>query len=38
VTTHHEELLVRAAGVSDIQGSLHTVRNGLDELDGALEK
>lgn len=31
-------MLVRAAGVSDLRGSLGTVRSGLDELDGSLEK
>ncbi|CDO69255.1 hypothetical protein BN946_scf185042.g157 [Trametes cinnabarina] len=38
VTTHHEDLLVRAAGVSDLEGSLGSVRTGLNELDGSLEK
>lgn len=38
VTNHHEALLVRAASVSDLQGSLTTVRVGLDELDSSLEK
>ncbi|KAH9847195.1 Golgi transport complex subunit 5-domain-containing protein [Lenzites betulinus] len=38
VTTHHEDLLVQAAGVSDLQGSLGSVRTGLNELDSSLEK
>ncbi|KAH9895023.1 Golgi transport complex subunit 5-domain-containing protein [Cubamyces lactineus] len=38
VTTHHEELLVRAAGVTDLEGSLGSVRTGLNELDSTLEK
>ncbi|KAI0743887.1 Golgi transport complex subunit 5-domain-containing protein [Daedaleopsis nitida] len=38
VTTHHENLLVQAAGVSDLEGSLGSVRTGLNELDSSLEK
>ncbi|KAI0675086.1 Golgi transport complex subunit 5-domain-containing protein [Trametes maxima] len=38
VTTHHEDLLVQAAGVSDLEGSLGSVRTGLNELDSSLEK
>lgn len=38
VTTHHEELLVQAAGVTDVEGSLKSVRGGLNELDGTLDK
>ncbi|KAI0071918.1 hypothetical protein K474DRAFT_1651800 [Panus rudis PR-1116 ss-1] len=38
VTTHHEELLVQAAGVGELEGSLNSVRGGLDELDNSLEK
>ncbi|KAI0365669.1 hypothetical protein BV20DRAFT_1099473, partial [Pilatotrama ljubarskyi] len=38
VTTHHEDLLVQAAGVSDLQGSLGSVRTGLNELDSSFEK
>ncbi|TFY76638.1 hypothetical protein EWM64_g7374 [Hericium alpestre] len=38
VTTHHESLLVQAAGVTDIQGSLDTVRGGLDDLDSSLDR
>ncbi|KAF7792362.1 hypothetical protein EIP86_003398 [Pleurotus ostreatoroseus] len=38
VTAHHEELLVQAAGVTELEGSLSTVRGALSELDGSLEK
>ncbi|KAH9832285.1 Golgi transport complex subunit 5-domain-containing protein [Rhodofomes roseus] len=38
VTTHHEDLLVQAAGVTELEGSLTSVRNGLDELDTSFEK
>ncbi|RPD63802.1 hypothetical protein L227DRAFT_542790 [Lentinus tigrinus ALCF2SS1-6] len=38
VITHHEDLLVQAAGVSDLEGSLGSVRTGLNELDSSLEK
>ncbi|KAI0633283.1 Golgi transport complex subunit 5-domain-containing protein [Trametes polyzona] len=38
VTTHHEDLLIQAAGVSDLQGSLGSVRTGLNELDSSLDK
>jgi hypothetical protein len=38
VTAHHEELLVQAAGVSELQGSLTHVRSGLEELDSSIEK
>ncbi|KAH9940460.1 uncharacterized protein BXZ73DRAFT_98890 [Epithele typhae] len=38
VTTHHEDLLVQAAGVSDLEGSLGSVRSGLNELDTSLDK
>ncbi|GBE81467.1 hypothetical protein SCP_0311960 [Sparassis crispa] len=38
VTTHHEELLVQAAGVTELEGSLSSVSNGLNELDLSLEK
>lgn len=38
VTAHHEELLVQAAGVTELEGSLSSVRNGLNELDSYLEK
>ncbi|EKM54451.1 uncharacterized protein PHACADRAFT_210250 [Phanerochaete carnosa HHB-10118-sp] len=38
VTTHHEGLLVQAAGVTDIEGSLSAVKGGLTELDGSLDK
>ncbi|KAI0779742.1 Golgi transport complex subunit 5-domain-containing protein [Fomes fomentarius] len=38
VTAHHENLLVQAAGVSDLEGSLGSVRTGLNELDSSLEK
>ncbi|KZT65969.1 hypothetical protein DAEQUDRAFT_813938 [Daedalea quercina L-15889] len=38
VTTHHEELLVQAAGVTELEGSLTSVRHGLDELDTSFEK
>ncbi|RPD78344.1 hypothetical protein L226DRAFT_502792 [Lentinus tigrinus ALCF2SS1-7] len=38
VTTHHEDLLVQAAGVSNLEGSLGSVRTGLNELDSSLEK
>jgi hypothetical protein len=38
VTSHHEELLVQAAGVSELQGSLKDVRSGLNELESSLEK
>ncbi|KZT08476.1 uncharacterized protein LAESUDRAFT_757710 [Laetiporus sulphureus 93-53] len=36
VTTHHEELLVQAAGVTELEASLSSVQNGLDELDSSL--
>ncbi|KAG1731465.1 Golgi transport complex subunit 5-domain-containing protein [Suillus paluster] len=38
VTTHHEELLQRAAGVNNLSGSLTSVRRGLDDVDASLEK
>jgi hypothetical protein len=38
VTAHHEELLTQAAGVSNLQGSLKTVRDGLNDIDLSLEK
>ncbi|CAL1706796.1 unnamed protein product [Somion occarium] len=38
VTTHHEELLVQAAGVTELEGSLGAVRGGLNDLDGTLDK
>ncbi|KAH8093869.1 Golgi transport complex subunit 5-domain-containing protein [Cristinia sonorae] len=38
VTTHHEELLVQASGVTELEGSLTSVRGGLNELDGSLDK
>ncbi|GJE92307.1 golgi transport complex subunit 5-domain-containing protein [Phanerochaete sordida] len=38
VTTHHEDLLVQAAGVTDLEGSLSAVKGGLTELDGSLDK
>ncbi|CCL99844.1 uncharacterized protein FIBRA_01868 [Fibroporia radiculosa] len=38
VTAHHEELLVQAASVTDLEGSLSSVRTGLNELDSSLEK
>jgi len=38
VVAHHEELLVQAAGMTDLGGSLLSVRNGLNELDTSLEK
>ncbi|TBU41671.1 Golgi transport complex subunit 5-domain-containing protein [Dichomitus squalens] len=38
VTTHHESLLVQAAGVSGLESSLGSVRTGLNELDSSLEK
>lgn len=38
VTTHHEQLLVQAAGVTNLEDSLHSVRSGLSELDASLEK
>ncbi|KAI8992858.1 Golgi transport complex subunit 5-domain-containing protein [Trametes punicea] len=38
VTAHHENLLIRAAGVSDLEGSLASVRTGLNDLDSSLEK
>jgi hypothetical protein len=38
VTTHHEQLLIQAAGVTNLEGSLHAVRSGLSELDASLEK
>ncbi|KDQ57683.1 hypothetical protein JAAARDRAFT_156584 [Jaapia argillacea MUCL 33604] len=38
VTTHHEELLVQAAGVGDLEGSLTTVRSGLGELESHLDR
>ncbi|EPS96257.1 hypothetical protein FOMPIDRAFT_1062295 [Fomitopsis schrenkii] len=37
VTTHHEELLVQAAGVTELEGSLISVKHGLDELDTSFE-
>ncbi|KAH9941012.1 Golgi transport complex subunit 5-domain-containing protein [Amylocystis lapponica] len=38
VTTHHEDLLVQAAGVTQLEGSLSSVRGGLGELDSSLDK
>ncbi|EIN11737.1 hypothetical protein PUNSTDRAFT_119002 [Punctularia strigosozonata HHB-11173 SS5] len=38
VTAHHEELLTQAAGMSQLQGSMKTVRGGLDDLDLSLDK
>lgn len=38
MTQHHEELLVQAAGVTELEGSLESVRGGLGELDTSLEK
>ena len=38
VTTHHEELLVQAAGVTQLEGSLGSVKRSLDGLDNALDK
>jgi len=38
VNNHHEELLVQAAGVQDLEGSLGSVRQGLSELDSSLDK
>lgn len=38
VTVHHEDLLVQAAGVTDLEGSLTSVRGGLKGLDGSLDK
>ncbi|ETW80568.1 hypothetical protein HETIRDRAFT_476235 [Heterobasidion irregulare TC 32-1] len=38
VTTHHEGLLVQAAGVGDLEHSLGSVRSGLDDLDTSLAK
>ena len=38
VTSHHEELLVQAAGVTELEGSLTAVRSGLSELDTSLDK
>ncbi|KIP10909.1 hypothetical protein PHLGIDRAFT_115048 [Phlebiopsis gigantea 11061_1 CR5-6] len=38
VTTHHEDLLVQAAGVAELEGSLSSVKGGLTELDGSLDK
>ena len=38
VTTHHEQLLIQAAGVTNLADSLHSVRSGLSELDASLEK
>jgi hypothetical protein len=35
---HHEDLLEQAAGVEELSGSLHVVREGLDALDISLEK
>ncbi|KAI0697261.1 Golgi transport complex subunit 5-domain-containing protein [Cytidiella melzeri] len=38
VTVHHEDLLVQAAGVTELEGSLSSVRGGLQELDVSLDK
>lgn len=38
VTAHHEQLLIQAAGVTNLDGSLHAVRSSLSELDASLEK
>ncbi|KAI0044340.1 hypothetical protein FA95DRAFT_1497209 [Auriscalpium vulgare] len=38
VTVHHEGLLEQAASVGELDGSLGTVRSGLEELDASLEK
>lgn len=38
VTNHHEALLVQAAGASELEGSLATVRRGLTEVTQSLDK
>ncbi|OAX39111.1 hypothetical protein K503DRAFT_690302 [Rhizopogon vinicolor AM-OR11-026] len=38
VTTHHEDLLQRAASVNNLSGSLTSVRRGLDDVDASLDK
>jgi conserved oligomeric Golgi complex subunit 5 len=38
VVAHHEELLIQAAGVTELEGSLSSVRDGVTELDGSLDK
>ncbi|KAG2079304.1 hypothetical protein BDR04DRAFT_1086528 [Suillus decipiens] len=38
VTAHHEELLQQAAGISNLSGSLSSVRRGLDDVNASLEK
>lgn len=38
VTTHHETLLVQAAGASELEGSLAAVRRGLTDVTQSLDK
>ncbi|KAH7924634.1 hypothetical protein BV22DRAFT_1090567 [Leucogyrophana mollusca] len=38
VTSHHEGLLLQAASVNGLSGSLTSVRRGLDDVDSSLEK
>ncbi|KAI0036874.1 Golgi transport complex subunit 5-domain-containing protein [Vararia minispora EC-137] len=38
VTVHHEDLLIQAASLGDLESSFGSVRSGLDELDTSLDK
>ncbi|KIY65678.1 hypothetical protein CYLTODRAFT_492125 [Cylindrobasidium torrendii FP15055 ss-10] len=38
VTNHHQDLLAQAANASDLTGSLTSVRSGLSDLEGSVEK
>lgn len=38
VTEHHHALLAQAAGIGDLEGSISSVRLGLDEVTSSLEK
>lgn len=38
MTVHHEDLLVQAAGVTELEGSLSSIQGGLTDLDGSLDK
>ncbi|KAF9245062.1 Golgi transport complex subunit 5-domain-containing protein [Melanogaster broomeanus] len=38
VTAHHEDLLLHASNVSQLSGSLSSVRRGLDDVESSIEK
>ena len=38
VTEHHHALLAQAAGIGDLEGSISSVRNGLQDVTASLEK